>query len=181
MRDFSMPSSKWLIGALVLSLVANLVLAGFLLGRTTTYAAPARMGPDPAAMYFRALGFLPEERREQLMPIVRKHMVEIRPEIRETRRHIRGMFEVLVAEPFDAEAMRAQLAELRRLHAITQTESHASFVELLSEMSPEERLAMADALRRGSPFGRGNGPDRRHEHGPGRGEPTLAADREDDL
>jgi hypothetical protein len=56
-----MPSNKWLIGALVLSLVLNLVLAGVMLGRTT--AAPTRMGPDPAAAYFRLLGFLPEERR----------------------------------------------------------------------------------------------------------------------
>jgi uncharacterized membrane protein len=157
-----MPSSKWLITALVISLVANLVLAGVLLGRTTSSVTPARIGPDPAAMYFRMLGFLPDERREALMPIVRGHLSEVRPEVRETRHHLRGMFEALTSEPFDAERLETKLAELRRVHAITQQKSHRSFVELASAMSHEEREAMADALRRPPPrlerngFGRGS-------------------------
>jgi uncharacterized membrane protein len=163
-----MPSSKWLIGALVISLVANLVLAGFLLGRTTSHAGPTRIGPDPAAMYFRLMGFLPEQRREELMPVVRRHLDDIRPQIRETRQRLRGMFEALVADPFDADTLAAEMAELRRLHAITQAESHRYFVELVSAMSHDERQAMAEAMRRPGPqLGRSNdgerGDERRRE------------------
>jgi uncharacterized membrane protein len=152
-----MPSSKWLIAVLVISLGANLVLAGFLIGRTTSNVAPTRMGPDPAAIYFRMLGYLPEQRREELMPIVRRHLDEVRPEIRATRVQLQRMNRALTAEPFDAAALEAEMAELRRLHARTQAESHRSFVQLVAEMTPEERAGLAEAFRRGPPGRRGEG------------------------
>jgi uncharacterized membrane protein len=118
------------------------------------------------------------------MPIVRSHFSEVRPDVRKTRQHLRGMFEVLTTEPLDAERLRHELAQLRAVNAVTQQKSHESFVELVAAMSKEERVEMAEMLRRGPRFER-NGParargmDRADQREPTQESPQAGADPAD--
>ncbi len=143
-----MGNSKWLLTALVLSLIVNLALAGFLLGRSSSQHSGQWGTPDPAAGYFRLIGFLPEERRAELQPLIKAHFDNIRPEIRETRRHLRSMYEQLNAETLDSAKLERDLTALRQLLGTTQEASHQTFVDLVRQMSPEERQQLAEAMRR---------------------------------
>ncbi len=147
-----MGNSKWILGALILSVVLNLALAGYLLGQGNQ-PRQRWLSPDPAAGYFRALGVLPEQRRQELSPLIRNHLDSMRPEIRATRQLLRSINQNMRADVLDETRMAQDLAELRRLYGLTQEASHNSFLELVSALSAEERRHLADALRR-----RGNTP-----------------------
>ena len=102
-----MRTNKWLIGGLVLSLIVNLLLVGFMAGRMSGFGPPPAFGPDPTAGFFRLLGFLPDERRVAIAPDLRKQMGELLPMLRKMRGDQREVFETLTAEPFDAAALEA--------------------------------------------------------------------------
>ena len=96
-----MRTNKWLIGGLVLSLILNLLLVGFVVGRMSGFGPPPGFGPDPTAGFFRLLGFLPDDRRAAIAPKLRKQMGELLPVLRKMRGDQHQVFETLTAEPFD--------------------------------------------------------------------------------
>jgi uncharacterized membrane protein len=145
-----MRTNRWLIGGLVVSLVANLLLVGFVAGRMSGFAPPPGFGPDPTVGFFRMLGFLSEERRATIAPDLRKQMHQIVPVLRKIRGDQRDVFEALTADPFDAAALEAALADLRANLTATQIASHAAFVEMVRALTPDEREALARAMRRPS-------------------------------
>ena len=104
-----MPRNKWLVLVLVLSLGANLAMAGFLAGRATGDRGGPRL-LDPNLRVTRALlQQLPEERREALRPIVREQLRSIRPSVGGIREAQRDIESALVGEPFDPKKLEAAL------------------------------------------------------------------------
>jgi uncharacterized membrane protein len=162
-----MRTSKWLIGGLVVSLIVNLVLVGFVAGRMSGFGPPPGFGPDPTSGFFRLLGFLPEERRAAIAPELRKQMSALLPMLRKMRTDQRDVFETLTAEPFDAAALEAALTDLRTNLTAAQVASHRSFVEMAKSLTPEERKSLAHAMRRPPRMhGKGGGASDRREHPP---------------
>src|SRR5262245_23708472 len=133
-----MRTSRWLLVGLVVSLVLNLLLIGFVAGRLSGFRPPPPFGPDPTAGYFRMLGFLSDERRAAVGPDLRKQMAEIIPMLRAMRGDQRAVFDALTADPFDAAALDKALADLRAHLGAAQVASHHSFVELAKRLTPEE-------------------------------------------
>jgi len=140
--------SKWLIGGLVASLVANLLLAGFIAGRMAMRSPPPAMAPDPTAGYGRLLGFLPAERRDAIKPMLRSHLREVIGDARSLRGEQKAVLVALAQEPFDAQALANALAELRSSLTATQEASHRSLVEIAATLTAAERRQLADAMRR---------------------------------
>jgi uncharacterized membrane protein len=138
--------NKWLVGGLALSLVLNLLLTGFVIGRLT-WGAPGGP-PDPTAGFGRLLRFLPEERRDALRPLVREEMRAVAREARGLRGEHAAMYAALTAEPFDAAALASALASLRLRLDATQEAAHRSFVALATRLTPEERRELAAAMRK---------------------------------
>ncbi len=155
-------SSKWLIGGLIASVILNLMLIGFVIGRMTG-PEPSGFGPDPTMGYMRVLRELPEARREELMPVLRQHMREMRREVRGTRADRGALFEAMTAEPFDAAALAQALDSLQTRLSTVQSRSHAGFVDLWSRLDASERRALAVAMQRRPPH--------RHERGGPRAHP----------
>src|SRR4051812_25629325 len=160
-----MRTSRWLIAGLVASLVVNLLLIGFVVGRMSGFGAPPAFGPDPTAGFFRMLGFLSDERRAAVTPELRKHMGEMIPVLRKMRADQRTVFDALTADPFDSGALENALADLRTNLTAAQVASHRSFVELAKQLTLDERKQLARAMHR-SPRMHGMRDSERGEHPP---------------
>jgi len=161
-----MRTNKWLIGGLVLSLIVNLLLVGFVAGRMSGFDPPPAFGPDPTAGFFRLLGFLPDERRAAIAPDLRKQMGVLLPMLRKMRGDQHEVLETLTAEPFDAAALEAALADLRANLTAAQVASHHSFIEMAKSLTPEERKSLARAMRRPPHMHRMGGDSERGERPP---------------
>lgn len=141
-----MLSNKWLVAALIISLAANLALAGFVAGRLSgSGPVPAF---DPSLALFRMLRDLPEERREQLRPSLHEHFRSMRGDLRDLRRAQRRIDSALTAGQFDAEALSAALDDFRRALLDNQRDNHAMLVRVASTMSVEERVLLKESMTR---------------------------------
>ena len=144
--------ARWLVIGLVVSLVLNLALAGFLVGRASGPSPWHRGAFDPVAGLPRLLGFLPKERRRALME--QHPRPQLREPLRDMRRAQRAMDEALTGEPFDATALAAALGRYRQHFAAAQERSHAAFAAIAGELTPEERRRFVESLRRRGEHGR---------------------------
>jgi len=161
-----MQTNKWLIGGLVLSLVVNLLLVGFVAGRMSGFGPPPGFGPDPTAGFFRLLGFLSDERRATITPELRKEMGQLMPMLRKIHGDQKNVFETLTADPFDPAALEAALTDLRTNLTAAQVASHHSFVEMAKSLTPDERKSLAHAMRRPPRMHGGMRDSDRREHPP---------------
>lgn len=161
-----MQTNKWLIGGLVLSLVVNLLLVGFVAGRMSGFGPAPGFGADPTAGFFRLLGFLSDERRATITPELRKEMGQIMPMLRKIHGDQKDVFEKLTADPFDPVALETALADLRENLTAAQIASHHSFVEMAKALTPGERKSLARAMRRPPRMHGGMGESDRRQHPP---------------
>lgn len=139
-----MSNRSWLAVALALSLIGNLALGGFVLGRLTAAAPPPTV--DPMHTTLRLLRDLPDERRHALRPLARESFRAMRPEIRRLRAAQRRINESLAAEPFDPGELDAALAQFRDALVASQRLSHPGLVRLVVAMTPEERGRLREAM-----------------------------------
>lgn len=155
-----MSNRSWLLAALAASVVINLVLGGYLLGRMSTGRPPGNVDPMLSGLHM--VRALPEARRNELRPLLRASFRDMRPELRRMWRAQRRVDAALGAEPFAAAELEAALAEFRGALVATQQASHQAIVELASVLTPAERQLLREAMARPSPrhHHRGDGPPR---------------------
>ncbi len=134
--------SKWLIGALAVSVVLNLLLAGFVVGRMSgDFGIRSGIGPVPQ------LKFLQEDRRREVFQGLETRRA-MRPKLRKLRSAQRDMRAALISEPFEEEALSETLAEFRRRLDESQALSHQRLVAVVSRLTPDERRKLASTLDR---------------------------------
>lgn len=139
--------SKWVAVVLVTSLVLNLLLLGFLIGKR----GGAEIAGDPTRYYPRWVRTLPEPRREVLAPMVRAQMRSMRPSLRGLREKHRNLRAAIKTEPFDPEILRAALAAMRVQNEQVQTISHNSFIDFVATLDANERRQLAEDVGRRKP------------------------------
>ncbi len=132
--------SKWVAAVLITSLVLNLLLIGFLIGKR----GGAEMAGDPTRYFPRWVRTLPEPRREVLSPLIRNHMRSMRPSLRSLREEHRNLRAAIKSEPFDPELLRAALAAMRAQNEQVQTISHNSFIDFVAKLDANERRQLAE-------------------------------------
>jgi uncharacterized membrane protein len=137
--------NRWLAGGLIVSLVLNLAVAGFIVGR---YLAGPPPSMPPTGLRWMLDGVPDPERREALRPLVRAGMREFGAAFAPMRRSQQGVHDALVVEPFDADLLTGRLAEMRRELDAMQARTHATLVQVAAAMTPAERQVLAEALRR---------------------------------
>ena len=126
---------RWLVAALVVSLLVNLVLVGFMAGR---FSAGQRPHFDPMMGIRAPTRFLAEERREELKPVIRQFR-EALPSLR----HLRGTQRRTLrtpspADPFEREPLEESARQFQEQSTRRQQAGHAAFVNLVEALTPEE-------------------------------------------
>ena len=135
----------WLVATLVVSLLVNLVLVGFMAGR---FSAGSMQRPHiDSMMGIRApTRLLAEERREELKPVIRLFR-EALPSLRHLRGTQRVLYDAITADPFEREPLEEALASFRSNLLTGQQAGHAAFVNLVEALTPEERARMLKSMR----------------------------------
>lgn len=138
----------WVKILLVASLALNLLVLGVVAG--ALLSGPRDRDRNPL---LRDLGFgpfvtaLPKKDRAALTLDLRKKSGPFLANRRELRRSMDEILSALRAEPFDAESFAALIQRQRTWIQERQDLGAAALVARISQMSPTERAAYADALR----------------------------------
>lgn len=144
-------SGRWGRAMCVASLVLNLFLVGYLIGRVLDVwpAKPRRA----EAFVERLAARLPERDAAVVRRAVTARAPSIDALVEATRESRRAVRAALTAEPFDRQALEAALQESRARHHALETAVQAIVLETAGELTPE---------------GRGRLLWHRHRHGHGR-------------
>ena len=171
-REF-LAGRRLLVGALVASLSVNLLVGGLIVGDALRPERAERPDRSDAVTLRHALRDAPDPVRAAVRDALRAR----RPAFLELQRELSGArsaaAEAAEAEPFDPEALRAALADVRAAQDRVAAFGHETLLELLPAMPPENRAAFArrfERMARDREHGRSEGgrPDR---DGPQRGAP----------
>ncbi len=133
-----MKTDRLLLGALILSVAVNLLLAGIFMGRL---AGPERsVGPvDPVMGMRRLIRDLPPERAEDLAEHYRHYFSTIRPRFRELRASQRQLREAMLTEPLDKAAVREAMVGFQNQLRDSQGQAHDAIIELMAALTLDER------------------------------------------
>jgi uncharacterized membrane protein len=138
-----MTRTRWLQLALVLSLAINLLVAGAILGRFRDHAPPLDWATEP----------LDPEARDLIRPMMRERVtktIQMRRELRRAQARIRDL---MTDDSLDEAALAEELAGLRALSGEYQRVMHETAVEIMAQLTPEQRLRVARRLLTPHPEG----------------------------
>lgn len=160
-----MSSATWkrpMTWVLAVSVVLNIFLGAAFLGRA--FVGPPRHGPDERGGVLRS--FL-REAPPEMRGVAERIDSERRDAIREERRKMREAFEsmrgLIRSDPFDRAGLEAAQAAARGAKDRSRQISDEGVLELLSQMSAEDRTALAERLERRWRERRERWKDRRRE------------------
>lgn len=104
------------------------------------------MGPPVMAAVREAVSRLPEADRkpfEDAMAAQRGQILDMQQEIRRARLKVN---DAIRAEPFDAKAMEAALADVRAKVQAIQVRIHTTFIEAVSKLPTDKRRDLAESI-----------------------------------
>ena len=176
-------AAPWIV-ALLISVLVNGAMAGFVLHRTSggpdwrpdwrdghgEHGGPRHGrdggGPPPGSGGFNMRAFvsaLPEAERAAARERLRAHREAFGDLMRDAMRARREAELALTAQPYDPDAAAAALAQVRETRNAIEADVEAIVLDIVAELSVEEREAALLAGRRGGPERRRRGPppDRR--------------------
>ena len=130
-----------LILALVLSVAINLLMVGFVAGKF----GGGRMMHGHSDWMTKHLSQAVRQNVKEKMRHYREEARPARGALRQARRELRNL---VAGQPFDAQAVRAALANLRAASQTYQRIRHEHIVQLLEDLPPEERPAVYRFLHR---------------------------------
>ncbi len=164
-----------LIILLIASLGLNLLLVGGIGWRMADRRESAQSLVPPNTGWI--LRDISEGRRAELEPAAREGFESVRPARIEMFRAQRRVNELIGDEAFDRDALEDAFAQLRELSMDYQTLSHEQTVNILERLTPAERRAVTEFVRRGGPPRAGRDGPRGRNLPPRDPEPDLAPRR----
>ena len=145
-----MNRQKLLSIALLVSIAANLFLIGGITYRVLSFREMPDARPFPPNVGW-IVRDLSDERRAELAPVLRDTGEQIRPTRREMLRAMSRVNELMAASEFDSVALAEAFAELRSANDRYQTLSHQQTINILAQLTNEERLAAREFVQRRGP------------------------------
>ena len=133
---------KKLTIALAISIAANLLLVGYLVGNQSKRFPDF----DPTRGYARWAQTLPDERSQPLLKEIRQNFRQHRPP--SMRRLQRQFNRTLRAEQLDTDQLRDSLSKIRDAHGQALAGNHEAFLQFVSQLTHNEREQLADSLQR---------------------------------
>ena len=136
-------SKRNLVILLVVSLMGNLVLVGFILGQTF-----AQQGVDWSYGFPRMLQVLPPERRDELMQSIEPARKKLKPALAELRQHQLAIAQTISAETFDPEEYKRVVGLYTVKVQEARSFSDQMFLNMLKDMTVAERREIVEAARK---------------------------------
>ncbi len=136
--------NRWLIVALLASVTINLLLLGFVAGRAWS-GDPPLLRPGPGALWM--LRTLPQERREQLAPLLEQHRHAMHGELRNLGRATEALASAIESPTLDEARLRAAAADARRSLDAVQQHTLDAIIEVALALPTAERTRLAAAMR----------------------------------
>lgn len=170
-----MNKRKLLIFLLLASLAVNLLLIGGMGWRMANARQFMQSMIPPTTGWI--LRDLSEERRAELESSARESYQSVRSARAEMFRAQRRVNELIASEEFDREALESALTQLREVSMDYQALSHEQTLNLLEHLTPEERQAATEFVRRGGPPRAGRDGPRGRNLPPRRDEPNTPPQR----
>lgn len=127
---------RWLLIALGLSVVLNLIIGGYVVGRVLH--GPSSFGGPHYGLH-KMTRDLSEDGRDLARDVMREHFHPLKSEIRETRQTRRDIEELLSAETVDMVALESALDRLDAQNRVIHKTIRAAIVDLIQRLPPEER------------------------------------------
>jgi uncharacterized membrane protein len=139
---------------LIVSLAANLFLAGLVAGDWIMGRVGPRPPFGPATNFGWMRHAIGSDAEKIIEPVMQQHRDAMRRQMEGVRATRRDVGAALTAEPFDRARLESALARLRSQAAEAQTAFHGTFVDVVSNLTPEQRAALAkeSQRRRRGPF-----------------------------
>lgn len=139
---------RWLYTVLAISVLLNLFLAGFVIGRLSFPAAHVQGEAGAAAMIARSqVRDLPLMERISFGLAIRRHSSELR-ETRDQLRDARAKAEqAITAQTYDEVTVKARLADVRHAATAQQQALHNALADALSTLSPQSRAELVNATK----------------------------------
>ncbi len=139
--------------ALAVSVAVNLFVVGALAGGLVVgarYLADRSPPPEPPA-FRQSVDRLDPEQSERVRQSLRQSALEARDDFRRSRAARREAVELAGAESFDADAVRARLAESREAELRARARLEDGTVEIMQTLEREDRQRLSGMLMRQSP------------------------------
>ena len=130
---------RWIKIALILSVAANLGVAGIIGGaalRAPEIKRNSIEAPEGVAVLARAM---PQAHQRELRETLRDRRGDLRPDRQELKNLRDRLVIALRAEPFDIEAVKLVFAEQRAMLSKLTEAGHDSVIEQIERMSPRDR------------------------------------------
>ncbi len=139
---------RWLYVVLAVSVLLNLFLAGFVIGRLSFPAAYVQTDAGSPAMVARArIRDLPLMERIRFGLAIRRHASELR-DARDRLREARMKAEQAITAPdYDEAKVKARFADVRRAVTAQQEALHDALADALSKLSPQSREELVNATK----------------------------------
>ena len=129
--------------ALAVSVLANLFLAGVLVGRITLpglhFGGPSQTGLVPRD----EIRALPDNERRAFIGAMRNHQQELKGLREHVREAKRAVAEAVGAPAYDRKLLDARFAALRQAQLAQGVALHEAIIEALGTLSPASRAAIA--------------------------------------
>ena len=134
----------WVKALLVVSLVANVAVAGMFAGAAMKHD---KRGHGGARQVEWILKFVPEERRDEAEALFESRRKELRELHRDSMDDMTAIVEAIRAEPFSPETLDSALTTRRASRMARDEIVQGGLVELMQSFSAEERKVFADRLQ----------------------------------
>ena len=131
--------SKWMLGALLVSLAINLSIAGFVGAQWFRHSG---FGPPQASLMFdrrAALSTLEEKERKEINRIWRSHRPELKEELRGFRKTKNSLSRLLSAEDVDEDAIKSVFSKMNSHRSAVENTLYSALLQTAQALPSENR------------------------------------------
>lgn len=132
----------WMKALLVVSLVANIAIAGLFIG----HGMKDKPGGGANRQINWIIELVPENKREAVEDRYAKRREDMRKTRADRARHMRSIIAAIRAEPFSPEELSRHMRLRREAGDARRTIVHTELIAVLVEFSPDERQHFADRI-----------------------------------
>ncbi len=141
-------TSRWWTVLFGMSLMANLLIGGLALGHRFGEGNPRLAGITAVQMIPREFfSDLPKERRREILKLIRENSKDLRQLRDGTAEQVLSLAAVLEKDVFNLDEVNAAVQSISTGTGSLAARGSAIVMEIVSRLTPEERKALASAIR----------------------------------